>query len=77
MKKKKAINDLTNVAPDMAEDWNSPYKKEILLRSYGDTDAERDQNLKEMEDEQREREENGEMKTESKRPLKHLLPFKR
>ncbi len=75
MKKKKEIDDFTDFVPDMAKDWNSPYEKEILLRNYGDEEAKRTRNIKEMEEEQKEREENGEMKTESKKQLKHLLRF--
>lgn len=74
MKKKKEIDDFTNFAPEMAKDWNSDYDKEIKLPNYEDEEAKRTRNLKEMEEEQKEREENGEMKTESKK-LKHLLRF--
>lgn len=75
MKKKRAIDDYTNFASEFTEEYNKETPTEITLPNYGDEDAQRDRNLKEMEDEQREREENGEMKTESKRPLKHLLRF--
>ena len=76
MKKKREIDDYTNFGPEFAEEYGQKeYPTEITLPNYGDEDAQRDRNLKEMEDEQREREENGEMKTESKRPLKHLLRF--
>ena len=75
MKKKKEIDDFTNFAPDFAEEYGqTEYPTEINLPNYGDDVAQRKRNLKEMEDEQKEREENGEMKTESKK-LKHLLRF--
>lgn len=74
MKKKKEIDDFTNFGPDFTEDYNKDTPTEITLPNYGDDVAQRKRNLKEMEDEQKEREENGEMKTESKK-LKHLLRF--
>jgi hypothetical protein len=77
MKAKRKIDDYTNFAPEFAEKYNSETPTEITLPNYGDEEAQRDRNLKEMEEEQKEREENGEMKTESKKSLKHLLPFKR
>lgn len=74
MKRKIAIDDYKDFATDFAEDYNKDTPTEITLPNYGDEDAQRDRNLKEMEEEQKEREENGEMKTESKK-LKHLLRF--
>ena len=68
MKKKRAIDDYTNFGPEFADKYGKiDYPTEITLPNYGDQDSQRDRNLKEMEDEQREREENGEMKTETKR----------
>ena len=76
MKKKKEIDDFTDFATDFVEEYGqTEYPTEITLPNYGDDVAQRKRNLKEMEDKQKEREENGEMKTESKRPLKHLLRF--
>ena len=75
MKKKREIDDFTNFGPEFAEEYGQKeYPTEITLRNYGDDVAQRKRNLKEMEAEQKEREENGEMKTESKK-LKHLLRF--
>ena len=74
MKRKKAIDDYKDFATDFAEDYSKDTPTEITLPNYGDEDAQRDRNLKEMEAEQEEREKNGEMKTESKK-LKHLLRF--
>lgn len=74
MKKKREIDDFTNFGPEFAEEYGQKeYPTEITLRNYGDDVAQRKRNLKDMEDEQK-REENGEMKTESKK-LKHLLRF--
>ena len=76
MKKKREIDDFTNFGPEFTKKYGqTDYPIEITLPNYGDDVAQRKRNLKEMEDKQKEREENGEMKTESKRPLKHLLRF--
>jgi hypothetical protein len=76
MKKKREIDDFTDFATDFAEEYGqTEYPTEITLRNYGDDVAQRKRNLKEMEAEQKEREENGEMKTESKKSLKHLKKF--
>ena len=60
---------------EFAEKYNSETPTEITLPNYGDEESQRDRNLKEMEAEQKEREEKGEMKIESKKTLKHLKKF--
>jgi hypothetical protein len=56
-KKKRRISDFTNFAPEFAKDFTNETPKDINLRNYLDAEDQRKMRLKELDREQKEREE--------------------
>lgn len=56
-KKKRRISDFTNFAPEFVEDFTNETPKDINLRNYLDDEDQREMRLKELDREQKEREE--------------------
>jgi hypothetical protein len=56
-KKKRIISDFTNFAPEFAKDFTNETPKDINLRNYLDAEDQRKMRLKELDREQKEREE--------------------
>jgi hypothetical protein len=56
-KKKRRISDFTNFAPEFVEDFTNETPKDINLRNYLDDEDQREMRLKELDKEQKEREE--------------------